>query len=81
MLRGAEIFFSAIFAVTFLKRRLTKLHYIGIALCLAGITMVGASSLLSPSDGGSGDASKVLLGMFLIVIAQACSPPHSASSL
>ncbi|CAK0780911.1 hypothetical protein CVIRNUC_005219 [Coccomyxa viridis] len=71
MLRGAEILFSAIFAVTFLKRPLNKLHYGGIAGCLAGICLVGASSLLSPGSGGSSQAGMVLLGMALIVVAQA----------
>ncbi|BDA43255.1 Solute carrier family 35 member F6 [Coccomyxa sp. Obi] len=71
MLRGAEILFSAIFAVTCLKRKLYKRHYIGIAFCLAGITMVGASSLLTPSGDATSDAGKVLLGMVLIVVAQA----------
>ncbi|CAL5221472.1 g3669 [Coccomyxa viridis] len=71
MLRGAEILFSAIFAVIFLKRSLNKFHYCGIAGCLVGICMVGASSLLSPSGGGSSDTGMVLLGMGLIVVAQA----------
>ena len=71
MLRGAEILFSAIFAVLFLKRSLNSRHYIGIAFCLVGISMVGASSLLKPTEGGSSDAGKIALGMALIVIAQA----------
>lgn len=71
MLRGAEILFSAIFAVCFLKRTLTKFHYGGIACCLVGIGMVGASSLLSSGSGSqSSDAGKVLLGMALIIVAQ-----------
>lgn len=70
MLRGAEILFSAIFGVAFMKRSLNKFHYGGIAGCLAGICLVGASSLLSPSGGGSSDTGMVLLGMALIVIAQ-----------
>ena len=70
MLRGAEILFSAIFAVTFLKRDLNKFHYCGIAGCLVGICMVGASSLLSPGGGGSSDTGMIMLGMALIVIAQ-----------
>lgn len=77
MLRGAEILFSAIFAVTFLKRPLNKLHYGGIAGCLAGICLVGASSLLSPGSGGSSQAGMVLLGMALIVVAQV-GPPQEA---
>lgn len=77
MLRGAEILFSAIFAVTFLKRALNKLHYCGIAGCLVGICMVGASSVLSPSGGGSSDTGMVLLGMGLIVFAQVRLPQLS----
>ena len=77
MLRGAEILFSAIFAVTFLKRALNKLHYCGITGCLVGICMVGASSLLSPSGGGSSDTGMVLLGMGLIVVAQVRLPQPS----
>ena len=40
MLRGAEILFSALFAVTFLKRPLNRLHYGGILCCMvrAGIS-------------------------------------------
>ncbi len=79
MLRGAEILFSAIFAVIFLKRSLNKFHYCGIAGCLVGICMVGASSLLSPSGGGSSDTGMVLLGMGLIVVAQV--RPSCASKL
>ena len=77
MLRGAEILFSAIFAVAFLKRSLNKFHYCGIGGCLVGICMVGASSLLSPSGGGSSETGMVLLGMALIVIAQVCRPSLS----
>ena len=80
MLRGAEILFSALFAVVFLHRKLNRMHYLGIATCTAGIVIVGASSLLGgskdeESDDASSDASKVLLGMLLIVIAQA-RPQH-----
>ena len=41
-----------------------------------GITMVGASSLLGSGDSsGSSDSKKVILGMGLIVFAQASNPP------
>ncbi|KAK9843952.1 hypothetical protein WJX81_000335 [Elliptochloris bilobata] len=78
MLRGAEILFSALFAVTFLHRPLNKLHYLGIAACTVGIVVVGSSSFLGSGDkdkeagnGMGGDASQVLLGMLLIIVAQA----------
>jgi len=33
MMRGAEMLFAALFAVTFLKRHLNKFHYLGILCC------------------------------------------------
>lgn len=48
-----------------------------ILLLQVGISMVGASSLLSSGDSSSSQASgagMVLLGMGLIVFAQACAP-------
>jgi hypothetical protein len=73
MLRGAEMLFAALFAVVFLKRSLNKYHYRGIGCCIAGIALVGASSLLA----GEGSASHavapgaILFGMALIVASQA----------
>lgn len=52
MMRGAEMVFAAVLAITFLKRTLNRLHYSGISACIAGIVLVGLSSVLS-GDGGS----------------------------
>lgn len=71
MLRGAEMLFAALFSVTFLKRSLHKKHYVGLLCCVVGIVLVGGSSLLGGSGGVKGDAKQALLGMFLIIIAQA----------
>jgi len=73
MMRGAEMLFAAVFAVVFLRRRLNRRHYQGIAACAAGIAAVGASSIL----GGEGSAThpvsrgEMLAGMGLIVASQA----------
>jgi drug/metabolite transporter (DMT)-like permease len=73
MLRGAEMLFAALFAVVFLKRSLNKYHYRGIACCLSGIMLVGASSLLSGEGSASHavDPAQILFGMALIVASQA----------
>lgn len=56
MLRGAEMLFAALFAVVFLKRTLNKFHFAGIACCIAGISLVGASSMASAAKNvGSSD--------------------------
>lgn len=73
MMRGAEMLFAAVFAVAFLRRRLNRRHYEGIAACAVGIACVGASSVL----GGEGSSthpvstSQMLIGMGLIVLSQA----------
>jgi drug/metabolite transporter (DMT)-like permease len=73
MMRGAEMLFAAVFAILFLHRSLNKLHYSGIGCCIAGITLVGLSSVLS-GQGGTAVAvtqGQILLGMTLIVMSQA----------
>lgn len=73
MLRGAEMLFAALFAVVFLKRKLNKYHFGGIGCCIVGITLVGASSLLSGEGSASHavDPARILFGMSLIVMSQA----------
>lgn len=56
MLRGAEMLFAALFAVVFLKRKLNRYHFAGIACCIAGIGLVGASSMASASGESGGSA-------------------------
>ncbi|EIE24529.1 hypothetical protein COCSUDRAFT_65401 [Coccomyxa subellipsoidea C-169] len=73
MMRGAEMFFAAIFSVLFLHRRLNKFHLLGIFCCVVGIGLVGMSSVLH--GGGSTQVEispeQMLLGMGLIVASQA----------
>jgi len=52
MMRGAEMVFAAVLAITCLKRSLNRLHYLGILACIGGIVLVGLSSVLS-GEGGS----------------------------
>uniref|UniRef100_A0A061RPA1 Integral membrane protein n=1 Tax=Tetraselmis sp. GSL018 TaxID=582737 RepID=A0A061RPA1_9CHLO len=72
MMRGAEMIFAAILGITFLRRRLNKFHYLGILCCVAGISMVGSSSLLSGEGSVSTDVDPldILLGMVLIILSQ-----------
>ena len=60
-LNRTEMLFAAFFAVTFLKRKLNRLHLMGLLCCLAGITLVGSSSLLS----GEGSSTQVRGGVHL----------------
>ena len=55
MLRGSIIFFTAIFSVLFLNRKLQAFHWVGIGLVVVGVTMIGLSSVI----GHSGSAGSV----------------------
>lgn len=73
MMRGAEMLFAAGFAVIFLNRELNKFHYLGILCCVAGISMVGISSLKSGEGSSTHPVSteSMLMGMGLIIMSQA----------
>lgn len=47
MLRGSIIFFTAIFSVLFLNRKLQTFHWTGMGLTVVGVTMIGVSSILA----------------------------------
>ncbi|CAE7632687.1 SLC35F6 [Symbiodinium pilosum] len=76
LLRGAEIVFAAIFAVTCLHRRLYCFQYIGLAFCVAGIFLVGLASVWSDDlqaaakGKGSGNVQLLLLGICLALAGQ-----------
>ena len=47
MLKGSVMFFSAIFSVLFLDRKLVVFHWTGLFLCVLGLACVGFSSVLA----------------------------------
>jgi hypothetical protein len=55
MMRGAEMLFAALFAVTFLKRHLNKYHYLGILCC--GVSGWGQQSD-NVGGGGAGASGR-----------------------
>lgn len=73
MLRGAELVFGAVFATLFLKRKLNGMHYGGLALCVAGVLLVGAAGLLAGEGSATHAVSRreIARGMALIVASQA----------
>ena len=82
MLRGAQMLFAAFLAVVFLKRRLNLFHIVGMMCCLAGILIVGISSIAQSNHNGGVDYDRaimnpgksspkqVVVGMLLIILAQ-----------
>lgn len=78
MVRGTEILFTAALSALVLHRKLNRQNLWGLALCLTGILLVGASSVMTSdkqdlflTEKSSPSARDTLLGMLLIVIAEA----------
>eukprot|EP00123_Amoebidium_parasiticum_P012531 comp21422_c0_seq1/m.29529 comp21422_c0_seq1/g.29529 ORF comp21422_c0_seq1/g.29529 comp21422_c0_seq1/m.29529 type:complete len:430 (-) comp21422_c0_seq1:524-1813(-) len=67
MIRGATVLFTAIFSVIFLKRKLYIQHMAGLFFVVAGICVVGLSSVLYNN---SGSAKNPALGNTLVFLAQ-----------
>ncbi len=74
MFRGSILLFTAIFAITYRKKKLKFIDWIGVLVTIVGITIVGLSSILKKSDGSEStvNSSTVMkiVSMVLIVIAQ-----------
>jgi len=47
---GATLFFTGIFSVIFLKRRLQAFHWIGLMLCMAGAAVSGGAVVPAVSE-------------------------------
>ena len=87
MLRGSVVIFTGVLSVVWLKRKLRAYNWIGMVLVLAGLVLVGLSSVLD-SSATSSSAKNPLLGDVIIcpsVAADNCStnkgsyPGHEGS--
>lgn len=71
MFRGAVIVFVALLSYAFLQRRPVIRQWCGIFIIIIGLAMVGASDMLSGSDGSSKHStSEVITGDMIILVAQ-----------
>jgi len=77
MLRGSMVVFTAVFSVMIFRRCLPNMKWIGVGIVVAGLLLVGLSSVLQKSiDGDSGDdtqatASQVSIGIALVFLGSA----------
>ena len=63
IMKGAKVVFSAIFTVTFLKRRLERYHWFAVALCVSGLAVAGGSEYLNNAD----NIGTILLGTAMLL--------------
>jgi len=71
MLRGSLLIWSAIFSIVFLKKRLKGFHWVGIALVLTAVAMVGVASVKSAEQNSHESTFLEILGIILIIAGQA----------
>jgi len=73
MLRGSMIFFTGVFSVIIFRRNLGWRKWLGIAIVMVGLVLVGATGMLRPSSDNSHSASagQVLTGLLLITAGSA----------
>jgi len=69
MLRGSSIVFAAIFSIVFLRRQMFAYNWLGLALCVGGVGLVGLASVSGDSSVG-GDPAGMVFGMTIVVAGQ-----------
>jgi drug/metabolite transporter (DMT)-like permease len=69
MLRGAQLVFSAILSIAFLQRRLSRMNYIGITVCMFGISLVGLANVWG-EEAHTGSKGNTVFGISLILLGQ-----------
>ena len=68
MMRGLIVFFTAMFSIAFLRRRLYRHHVTSLLLIVGGVALVGAGPIVLDTD-TDGETSE-MLGIILIIISQ-----------
>jgi hypothetical protein len=94
MLKGSILLFSAAFSVGFLNKKMYVHNKVGVALCVAALTIVGSASVLSREDQIKVTSFyECMLGMCFVVLGQVvCAaqyvleefllkPPHDVPTL
>jgi drug/metabolite transporter (DMT)-like permease len=70
MTRGALILFVALFSVLFLKRTINRVEWLSLSIVVLGIIVVGLSGKSNAGAENTESASKLLLGITLVLVAQ-----------
>ena len=71
MFRGAIIIFTCTASILFLKNKYYRHHFLGICIVVIGLIIVGVNAALSGSSNEFD--SKIILGIFLVVLSQVFS--------
>ncbi|GAA5848211.1 hypothetical protein JCM8547_004445 [Rhodosporidiobolus lusitaniae] len=76
MLRGALVLWVGVFSVIFLKRQLTRAQWVSLGVCMLGVAIVGAASIVgadpkpSPETTEKEGTVSPLVGVGLVLVAQ-----------
>lgn len=72
IMKGAKVIFSAIFTVTFLKRKQYLFHWFSVGFCLLGLAVAGTSEYLN----ANGNAGYIILGCSLLIASECMKAFH-----
>jgi drug/metabolite transporter (DMT)-like permease len=67
MLRGAVIVFTGLLSVAFLNRKLEAVKWVGIALIITGLAVVGASDIIFKGTGETHGTNNIITGNHLCI--------------
>mmetsp|Transcript_114556 Transcript_114556/g.329120 ORF Transcript_114556/g.329120 Transcript_114556/m.329120 type:complete len:281 (+) Transcript_114556:268-1110(+) len=70
MLRGSGIIFTALLSVPLLGKQLLRHHYLGLAVSLFGVGLVGTADVIDEGVDSSMDTRATLIGMGLVFAGQ-----------
>jgi len=69
MFRGSMIVFATLFSVTFLKRKMSKLKWMGVSMCVIAVVVVGIANMLSEGEQVEKvDPELKVYGMAMIIV-------------
>jgi drug/metabolite transporter (DMT)-like permease len=76
MLRGSSLVFAALFSILFLQHKMRGFHWLGLLLCVVGVSTVGTANILDSMSSKSLDAAAgssatdMIVGISLVISAQ-----------
>ena len=70
MMRGLIVFYTALFSIAFLRRRLYRHHFTSLLLIVGGVAIVGVGPIVLKSQGEASRTDAEVLGILLIVLSQ-----------
>ena len=70
MMRGLIVFYTALFSIAFLRRRLYRHHFTSLLFIVGGVAIVGVAPIVLDTSGEGSSTDSEVFGIVLIVLSQ-----------